>query len=264
MGKFTKKYEAQRIFEVQLLNGQKLTLKNYPNKFQKRLLAAQISEDQSLIYKEIINVLNEQIISPVDFDLNSVQYFEIHKLFLHLISNSYQNKISITLSCDKEHERINEETKKSEIYKCEGHVVTVIDLEKVEVANLQDLIYNCNDFNLKFKYPNFVEYIEFMEKLQIDDPTEKFLAIAELVNKCVYEVEDDEGKVLFSELDEEDQTFIVESISPQILSKAATDLIKPYIVVAIPFICPECGHKKKIELKGLENFFRQSSIAPSI
>ena len=53
-----------------------------------------------------------------------------------------------------------------------------------------------------------------MEKLQIDDPTEKFLAIAELVNKCVYEVEDDEGKVLFSELDEEDQTFIIESISP--------------------------------------------------
>lgn len=268
MGKYTKKYEAQRIFEIILENGQVITLKNYPNKFQKRLLSAQISEDPNLIYKEIINVLNESIITPVDFDLNSVPYYEIHKLFLFLVQNSYQNKIPVTLSCDKEIEvkEINEETGEETISleKCDGTVTSNIDLNRVEIEGLKDLLYECNGFNLKFRYPNFEEYIKFMEGLQIEDPSQKFIVIAELVNSCIFEVQDEEGSDLFSELDEEDQKFIIETLSPQTLTNAAADLIRPYIIVALPFICPKCGHKKKVELKGLENFFRQSSIIRSI
>lgn len=256
MGRISKKHEASRIFEVILLDGKKLTLKNYPNKFQKRLLAATIQEDTSLIYKEIINVLNESIIEPENFDLNSVQYFEIHKLFLALVSNSYQNKITITLKCDNKIERINEETHKKEIVDCDGEVKTVIDLDKVQVAEIKDLIYSCGEFSIKFRYPNFLEYTQFMEKLQIEEQGEKFLAIAELVQSCVDEFIDEDGQEKYQNLDEEDQKFIIDSIPPSVLSSATIDLIKPYVVVAIPFICPKCGHKKKVELKGIENFFR--------
>lgn len=255
MGKYQKKYEASRIFNVTLLDGRKLTLKNYPNKYQKRLLSAQISEDKDMIYKEIINVLNEQILEPVDFDLNQVPYFELHRVFLHLVANSYQNKLPITLSCGHETEVENEDREKV-IVKCDGEVNSVIDLDRIEVQNIQDLVYECDNFNVKFRYPNFIEYIQFMEHLQIEDPSAKFLAIANLVNSCIYEISDDQGKDLFESLDKEDQEFIIDTLPPGVLSQAAMDLIKPFIIVAIPFVCPKCGHKKKIELKGLENFFR--------
>lgn len=255
MGKYQSKYEAQRIFTVKLLDGRFITLKNYPNKFQKRLLSAQISEDKDLIYKEIINVLNEQVIEPVDFDLNQIPYFELHRVFLHLIANSYSNKMPITLKCNNETEITNEDGEVS-INVCDGEVNQVIDLDKIEVQHITDLIYECQSFNIKFRYPNFYEYIMFMENLQIEDPAAKFLAIANIVNSCIYEIQDDEGKDYFESLDEEDKEFIIDQIPPNVLSKAALDLIKPYVVVAIPFICPKCGHKKKIELKGLENFFR--------
>lgn len=256
MGKYQSKYEASRIFKVKLLDEREITLKNYPNKFQKRLLSASVQEEKDLIYKEIINVLNEQIVEPVDFDLNSVPYYEIHRVFIHLVANSYSNKIPLTLNCDNKVEIVNEETNEKELTDCDGQVNTIIDLERIHVENIQNLTFNCGNFDVTFRYPNFIEYIQFMEKLQLKDETAKFIAIADLVNKCIFEVQDDEGKDYFESLDKEDQEFIIDSLPAGVLSKAAVDLIKPYIVVAIPFVCPKCGHKKKIELKGLENFFR--------
>lgn len=259
MGKFAKKYEASRIFKVSLSDDTELTLKNYPNKFQKRLLAATVSEDQSLIYKEILNVLNESILEPENFDLYSVPYFDVHKVFLALVSNSYQNKLSVNIRCGHESEVLitdEEGNEKLETKVCDASVKTTVNLDLVEVHEISDLIYETPDFNVIFKYPNFEEYILFVEKLSTLDPAEKFVAMAELVQKCLIEVEDEEGKEKFESLDKDDQSFIIDSLPANVLSKAAVDLIKPYIAVQIPFICPECGHKKKVELKGIDNFFR--------
>lgn len=202
------------IFEDKIPStGQKVSFRPFTVKEEKILLVSKESGQISDIYRGIIQVLGNCILSPANLDLEALALYDINYLIIKLYAKSTKNIIELKYV----EEEPNEETGRKKQIEYSGHV----NLDNIKVTKSENTVAkkfglkHDNDISLVLKYPNAAMTLSLTEKtMSSTDVAFKIItnAIESVVAKGSDEV------VTFSEIEEADQREFIDNLSSEDIS----------------------------------------------
>jgi hypothetical protein len=213
-----------------------VTYRPYLVKEEKLLLTAAESEDQ----KQAMRAMVDTVVACVNEDIKSSELttFDVEYMFTQIRSKSVGEISSLMFECDAEGCGISSEVKVD---------VSTIKMEKVDV----DFIIPLTDsISIEVKYPTYDGFVSnFKEGISESDFG------FQMIEGCIAAILTEEERFSASDVSKEELKVFVESMTNKQFEKVGEFLkTVPVMRKDVKFTC-ECGHKNKVTLEGLQDFF---------
>lgn len=229
-------------FEITLpVSKNKVTFRPFLVKEQKILLMAMESGESETIERNIKQVLNNCLITPLDID--NLPLVDIEYYFLNIRARSVGEVIESRYKCENVVDN-----------KVCGNVmetqVNILDINISLPENINDVIKITDKIGIKMKYPNY----SLISKLQ---KSETITDIAfELILDCIDYIYDDDNLYYANETPKHELEAFLETLTEKQFQKLEefVDNI-PKLKKQINVKCNKCGFDHKINIEGLDDFF---------
>lgn len=209
---------------------------------EKSLLMAQFSNEPSVMYETIRDVITSCVKDPVEVD--KLASFDVEYMFLQLRSVSVSEVSDLLFGCDKcgpdnekARARVRINLKDANVVTPEGHT------NKISLFD---------DVGVVMKYPS----LDTLQKLETVSETD-IDSMFEIVMQCIEYVFDKEKvyrpSVDFSETELKD---FLNSLSSEQFGKMQDFFATmPSLRMDVQYKCPACGHEHKKYIQGISSFF---------
>ena len=205
---------------------------------QKVLLMAQESEDQQLVVKELIRLLNSCCDDLIAEKLNTV---DLEYLFLQVRIKSVGETADIILNCEQ----------------CDIENQVSVELEKVEVPNKDQMIDPnvkiTEDIIMEFQYPTYT----ILNTIDTGDGDDiKTEQLFKLISKCVVSITNGDEVHSRDDFTDKELNEFIESMSTDMFARV-NDFFDslPKLVIDFNYSCSGCQHNNNLVLEGIANFF---------
>ena len=217
--------------------GNVITYRPYVVREEKLLLIAMESKDEDQIEKAVLNIIKACIESPIKID--DLTTFDVEFIFITLRSKSVGEGIKLTPKCQH----------------CEEANEITVDLEKVKVANLDDVVDKhvklTDSISVDLKWHTMKDR---GNKLEADTETETIINMIVASLDTIYSGEE---TYAVKDATKKETLDFVESLNTDQFNIIVDILSKsPYLIYDLKFDCKECSKETTIELKGLIDFFQ--------
>jgi len=217
--------------------GESITYRPYVVREEKILLIAFESQDESMIEKAVLNIIETCVESKIS--IKALTNFDIEYMFVTLRSKSVGEGIKLTLPCTA----------------CEEPNELKIDLDKVIVANLEDVVDKhikiTDDISIDVKWQTVNDNLK---KVTPKTETDGIIQMVASGIETVYS-----GEEIFASKDVPKKELIdfVESLSTDQFTAIVDVLQKaPYLSYKMEYTCKKCGEHNERSLNGLIDFFQ--------
>ncbi len=216
--------------------GKEVEYRPYLVKEEKILMIAIESQDQRQILSALKDVIKACVFDDIDVD--ELAMFDIETLFLKLRSKSVGETTEIKAKCEK----------------CDTPNNQLIKFDDIEIPKIKKgkmTIGLTGDIGVTLRYPS-VTTIEKSDSPNMDS----YDSVVGLISNCIESIYDADN--VYSAKDEGTKEVLnfVESLNSDQFSKL-TEFFQsiPSLKYDLEYDCVKCGHKNKLELKGIESFF---------
>ena len=229
-------------FEITLpISKQNIKFRPFLVKEQKILLIALESNDPIINERNIKQIL--QNCSITDIDVDNLSMIDVEYYLLNLRARSVGEVVETKYKC--ENVVSDQECGQSMDVK-----YNILDIEVKNIESIENLIQITEDISIKMKYPDF----SMMYKLMALDSGSD--AAFELVINCVDYILHGDEIYHGHETPKEELLQFLESLTSQQFAKIEQFFDSlPVIEKQLDVVCPKCGFKHHIEIRGLDNFF---------
>lgn len=231
---------------IQPSTGNKIKLRPFLVKEQKILLMASESNDDNAKIESIKQVLNNCIVWPENFDVETLPIFDLEYIFLQLRAKSIEENVTLEFRMKN--------CPKNEYQACKKIIRAVIDLSKVEVQkdpNHSPTIPLTDEIGIKMKYPGFN-----MQKIIRPESKDTMDDQLNLIADCIEEIWDGDAVSKAMDYKKEELVEFLLSLSSHQFSKIM-DFFKtmPRVKHTLTIKCPDCDRTETVHLEGLSDFF---------
>ena len=216
--------------------GKEVEYRPYLVKEEKILMIAIESQDQ----RQILGALKDVIKACVydDIDVDELAMFDVETLFLKLRSKSVGETTEIKAKCE------NCDTPNNQLVKFDD-----IEIPKIKKGKLT--VSLTSDIGVTLRYPSITT-------IQKSDSSnmESYDSVLELISNCIETIYDADNVYSAKDEGKKEVLNFVESLNSDQFSKL-TEFFQsiPSLRYDLEYDCVKCGHKNKLELKGIESFF---------
>ncbi len=216
--------------------GEQLNMRPYLVKEEKVLLIALESKDAV----QIQNAVKNLIMSCYDLkDAKKLTSFDLEYLFLQLRAKSVGENIALRAKCEK----------------CDNLNDYNVNIDEVKIDNINSentfMLDEDKKVGVTMRYPT----MENLEKLDLSK-LDSVEGLMDLISVCVKTIFDEDNVYNADEETREDLMDFIESFSSSQFAKIQEFFITiPSMTYNDEIECTACGHKNKVELKGLQSFF---------
>tara|TARA_B100001063_G_scaffold238760_1_gene261332 strand:+ start:2391 stop:3098 length:708 start_codon:yes stop_codon:yes gene_type:complete len=216
--------------------GEQLNMRPYLVKEEKILLIALESKDAM----QIQNAVKNLIMSCYDLkDAKQLTSFDLEYLFLQLRAKSVGENIALRMKCE-ECDNLND-------YSVNIDAVKIDNIDKENTFMLDE----DKKVGLTMRYPT----MENLEKLDLSK-LDSVEGLMDLISVCVKTIFDEDNVYNADEETREDLMDFIESFSSSQFAKIQEFFVSiPSMTYNDEIECTACGHKNKVELRGLQSFF---------
>lgn len=217
--------------------GKSITYRPYVVKEEKILLIALESQDESAVEKAVMNIIKECVESPIN--IKNLTTFDVEFIFVTLRSKSVGEGIKVNPSCTK----------------CETPNEVRINLEKVNVTNIEDVVDKhvklTGDISLDLKWQTMSDRLSDSQR-----KTETDAIINTIANsiETIYS-----GEEIFAAKNSKHAEMVdfVEGLNSDQFNNIIEVLAKqPMLNYKLEFDCSDCGEHNEKVLSGLVDFFQ--------
>jgi len=208
-------------------------------KEEKILHMATEAQDSDSMIKSLLEVV-ESCIETKDVVLSELPSFDVEHLMLLIRSRSIGEVVNPYKTCDS----------------CDTELPLEGNIDDIEVITPPDhtnKIQINDDVGIIMKYPSLSDMDLESDKEGKINEVEVGM---ELALKCIDQIYDKETVYKSRDFSREELESFVDSLTTsqfqEVIKFFAT---MPYVRLDIEGICPSCGHKNEIVIRGLENFF---------
>lgn len=216
--------------------GEQLNMRPYLVKEEKVLLIALESKDAV----QIQNAVKNLIMSCYDLkDAKKLTSFDLEYLFLQLRAKSVGENIALRMKCEE----------------CDNLNDYNVNIDEVKIDNINKentfMLDEDKKVGVTMRYPT----MENLEKLDLSK-LDSVEGLMDLISVCVKTIFDEDNVYNADEETREDLMDFIESFSSSQFAKIQEFFISiPSMTYNDEIECTGCGHKNKVELKGLQSFF---------
>jgi len=234
------------IYEIELpISKKKVKYRPFLVKEQKNLLMALESNEASTIQQNVFDILNNCTLTE-GIDIDKLPIIDVEYYFINLRAKSVGEIIESKYKCNNEVD--------GKI--CNNTMETKIDLTNIKPYSEEEVspeIQLTDKIFIKMKYP---EFSVVKNSIEMEDITEvTFNMIAESV-EYIYDSLDEQFHYA-KEAQPGEMLEFVESLNQQQFEKVEHFFNNlPKLKETIEMTCGKCGFHHKIDVEGLENFFR--------
>lgn len=215
---------------------EQLNMRPYLVKEEKVLLIALESKDAVQIQDAVKNL----IMSCYDIkDAKKLTSFDLEYLFLQLRAKSVGEKIALRAKCEE----------------CDTLNDYSVNIDEVKIDNIDKentfILDEDKKVGLTMRYPT----MENLEKLDLSK-LDSVEGLMDLISVCVETIFDEDNVYNADEETKEDLMNFIESFSSTQFAKIQEFFVSiPSMTYNDEIVCTNCGHKNKVELRGLQSFF---------
>jgi hypothetical protein len=218
-------------------SGESITYRPYVVREEKILLIALESQDESAVEKAVMNIIKECVESPIN--IKNLTTFDVEFIFVTLRSKSVGEGIKVNPSCTK----------------CETPNEVRINLEKVNVTNIEDVVDKhvklTGDISLDLKWQTMSDRLSDSQR-----KTETDAIINTIANsiETIYS-----GEEIFAAKNSKHAEMVdfVEGLNSDQFNNIIEVLAKqPTLNYKLEFDCSDCGEHNEKVLSGLVDFFQ--------
>lgn len=216
--------------------GEQLNMRPYLVKEEKILLIALESKDAM----QIQNAVKNLIMSCYDLkDAKQLTSFDLEYLFLQLRAKSVGENIALRMKCEE----------------CDNLNDYSVNIDEVKIDNIDKentfMLDEDKKVGLTMRYPT----MENLEKLDLSK-LDSVEGLMDLISVCVKTIFDEDNVYNADEETREDLMDFIESFSSSQFAKIQEFFVSiPSMTYNDEIECTACGHKNKVELRGLQSFF---------
>lgn len=232
------------IYELKLpSDGREIKVRPFLVKEEKLLLMAAESKDIDEIVKTTKQIINNCVIEPSDFNVDSLPFFDVDYLFIALRAKSISETVEMTFTCNN----VVDDQRCGHVFDAE---VDISNCRIVKDDEIKDTIQLTSDVSVKMKYPSYAIMKSINDKDTILD--KKIKIIVHCINMIVKK-----GKVYTTKDYTKDEIRdFVENLTEENYKKLEKFIDNfPYFVVDLKKNCGRCGFEHNIEYKDFESFF---------
>jgi len=217
-------------------------------KEQKMLLQAMEIGDADQVTMALDEIMTDCTFNEVNIDELPVP--DVEYLMLHLRSKSVGEEIKMTYTC---HNLIpDEDKKKKELVDCGSRINLKININSVKIKEFDN-----HRSTLVFDGGIGIELrdIPYGVYKKIITEKESLSKTMTLRNSCVKSVFDKDRVWTRKEFNDEDLNDFIDNLYTNDYEKIEAFIkTMPILEHTVQLICPNCGHKETITLKGLDDF----------
>lgn len=216
--------------------GEQLNMRPYLVKEEKVLLIALESKDAM----QIQNAVKNLIMSCYDLkDAKKLTSFDLEFLFLQLRSKSVGENIALRMKCEE----------------CDTLNDYNVNIDEVKIDNINKentfILDEDKKVGITMRYPT-MENLEKLDLAKLDSVE----GLMDLISVCVKTIFDEDNVYNADEETREDLMNFIESFSSSQFAKIQEFFVSiPSMTYNDEIVCTNCGHKNKVELRGLQSFF---------
>lgn len=216
--------------------GEQLNMRPYLVKEEKVLLIALESKDAV----QIQNAVKNLIMSCYDLkDAKKLTSFDLEFLFLQLRSKSVGENIALRMKCEE----------------CDTLNDYNVNIDEVKIDNINKentfILDEDKKVGITMRYPT-MENLEKLDLAKLDSVE----GLMDLISVCVKTIFDEDNVYNADEETREDLMNFIESFSSSQFAKIQEFFVSiPSMTYNDEIVCTNCGHKNKVELRGLQSFF---------
>jgi hypothetical protein len=236
------------IYELKVPStGKKIKYRPYLVKEEMILMMAAESQEPSDIINATKQIVNNCIVDPESFDVESLATFDLDYIFCALRSKSVSDEIEVVVECNHKGED-GEPCGHSQKAKINLNNLKVV---RPEGSKTHKILLG-KDFGVELKFPNF-KTIEKVNKL--DSAVDKEMKIIEGCISSIF----DKDQVYSLESGESTPTEIrqwVETLTTDQFAKIKKFVENtPYLELEVNTKCEKCGFKHIIKKRNILDFF---------
>ena len=218
-------------------SGESITYRPYVVKEEKVLLIALESQDESQIENAVMNIIKACVESKINVD--DLTTFDVEFMFVTLRAKSVGEGVKINPPCEH----------------CEERNEISIDIEKIKVANLENITDNhvklTDDISVDIKWSTMKDRLSEAERETETD------TIINLVARSIDTIYSGEEIHSTKDATKQEVGIFTESLSTDQFGKIAEVLGNtPHLSYNLEFDCEKCNEHNERELKGLFDFFQ--------
>lgn len=229
-------------YEITLpVSKNKIMFRPFLVKEQKILLMAMESGETDTIERNIKQVLNNCLVTPLD--INSLPLVDIEYYFLNLRARSVGEIIETKYKCEN---KVDDKV-------CGNVMETNINILDVEISLpevLNDVIELTDKVGIKMKYPNY----SVINRIQKADSVTDIAF--ELILDCIEYIYDADNLYYAKETPKDELMAFLETLTEKQFEKLESFVDNiPKLKKQINVKCKKCGFDHKINVEGLDDFF---------
>ena len=221
--------EANRYTCELPITKKKVEYRAFLVKEQKHLLIAGESEDNTIINRSVVDLLQSCVYT--DLNLKEIPISDVEYLFVQIRVKSVGETSDLLLSCTK----------------CEEQNEQVIDLSKLEMnMTVPDPHIKLNEtMGLYMTYPS-------MGDVDMDDNSSETEQVFKLMASCVESIYDGEEVYTRDDMNPKELSAFIDSMNTE-LNEYITNI--PRLEHKVSYECKSCGSHNEVVLAGLSDFF---------
>jgi DNA-directed RNA polymerase subunit M/transcription elongation factor TFIIS len=234
------------IYDLTLpLLKKKIQIRPFLVKEEKIFLMAMESDDEDSVFTAIKQIVNNCCLTE-DVDIESIPISDLEFIFFNLRARSIGEMIELKYKCNNKI-HVGEEEKVC------GNLVdinmNILDIKPEIPENHTNKIELSDTMGVVMKYPNF----KLAEKIKNLTDAEIMM---ETVLNCIDYIYNADEIFYAKDVSKKELTEFVENMNHKQFEKLQKFFETiPKLSKEIDFNCEKCGHKEKILLEGIQNFF---------
>ena len=225
--------EANRYTCELPITKKKVEYRAFSVKEQKHLLIAGESEDNTIINRSVVDLLQSCVYT--DLNLKEIPISDVEYLFVQIRVKSVGETSDLLLSCTK----------------CEEQNEQVIDLSKLEMnMTIPDPHIKLNEtMGLYMTYPS-------MGDVDMDDNSSETEQVFKLMASCVESIYDGEEVYTRDDMNPKELSAFIDSMNTDQFSELNEYITNiPRLEHKVSYECKSCGAHNEVVLAGLSDFF---------
>lgn len=232
------------------ISNKKVKIRPFLAKEEKLMLMMKESQSQSELSDIICQIMDAITLGSID--TKSLPAPDAEVLFLAARCLSKGETSEVTYICRAKVP--DENSKEGAMKSCNTPVPMIIQLDDVKLVtpegHSKSVKIEGTPFAINFRYPTISDSYRTDSEEGEDDA---FKSIVSLIDS----VSNTETGVIYEEFTKEELSEFLDNLPFGFLGEAASQFLStiPALSKKINFVCPSCGHKEDITVRGLTNFF---------
>jgi len=226
-------------YNVELpLSKQKVSYRPFLVKEQRNLVMARDGKNAQEIFDSIASLM--EAVTDGKIDALKLPTADLEFLFLQVRAKSVGETSKLLRQCV--------------VPDCDGKPQGIVNLSEITVegnkfAEAGNKVEVSDNLMVEFRYPNSYDAVLVADMGEVD-------AVKPMVMSCMVRIYDEENIYELSEHPDSEIEKFVESLTMAQFEKIGEFFASiPALQKTVDYICPECGDKSSIEVRGLNNFF---------